>query len=372
MYIFEKNIKMNFKEHIRTFLSEKEANDLEKALFSDNESHCLRFNTLKVNNIDEYIKQSSGVIKHPHVLNAFIYDKEIYEFGKSILFDAGAYYIQDGAAMMATHILNIKENDYVLDMCAAPGGKTFNALLALNNTGLLICNDIHDIRSNILSSNVEKYGFANCIVLNDDSANYYKYLINFFDKIILDAPCSGSAMFRKNSMSYEQWSIEKVMCLKKIQLSLLEDAYKMLKPNGEILYSTCSFSPQENEEVIIDFLNKHNDMKIVDIPLNKIYDDTIKITGGLRLYPNKFPGEGQCMFLLKKDCNDLTLKNKVKEIQSTKIPQTVASFLNNYFSYDKKDIIKFKNNYCYAPFIKIDLNNVKIKRYGLELVEVKK
>ena len=155
--------------------------------------------------------------------------------------------------MMAEYLLDIKENDYVLDMCAAPGGKSFDALVTMKDKGLLVCNDIHEIRSKILSSNIEKYGFKNVIVLNDDSKKYKKNFINLFDKIILDAPCSGSAMFRKNDEARNQWSIEKVYECKAIQQSLIEDAYEMLNDNGYLLYSTCSFSIQENEEVIIEF-----------------------------------------------------------------------------------------------------------------------
>ena len=290
---------MDFLTHLKTFMNEEEANKLYDSL-NDNQIHCLRVNDLKVKDINNLIGESRGLTNHPHIHNAFIYDKSTFEAGKSVLFDAGAYYIQDTAAMMAEYLLNIKENDYILDMCDAPGGKSFDALVSSLDTGLLVCNDIHEIRSKILSSNIEKYGFKNTIVLNDDSKRYKKYFNNFFDKIILDAPCSGSAMFRKNDEARNMWSIEKVLECKAIQLSLIEDAYEMLNNDGYLLYSTCSFSIQENEEVISEFLSKHEDVELVNIELNKLYNDSIGISGGLRLYPYKFNGEGQTIFLIHK------------------------------------------------------------------------
>lgn len=361
---------MNFREHLLTFLDKNTVQNLIDS-FKNDEIHCFRLNTLKNDNVEVIKEKGRGLIKHPHINDAYIYNKEVDQLGKSILFDAGAYYIQEPAAMMAEYLLDVKENDYILDMCAAPGGKSFNALIDNKDKGLLVCNDIHEIRSKILSSNIEKYGFKNSLVLNDDSKNYKKYFNNFFDKIILDAPCSGSAMFRKNIEAENQWSIEKVYQCKEIQLSLLEDAYEMLKGKGRLLYSTCSFSIQENEEVIIEFLNKHLDMEIIPIELNKIYDDTLTIKGGLRLYPFKFNGEGQTIFILQKKENDLSYN--IKELKSTRVPKELNDFLNNIkFKYNKDNIILFKNHYWYVEFPKFDLNKIKINRFGLDLGEMAK
>ena len=361
---------MNFYDHLLTFLSREETDLLYNSL-EKNEIHCFRLNDLKVNDINLIKEKGSGLINHPHILNAFIYDKNIDELGKSILFDAGAYYIQEPAAMMAEYLLNVKEGDYILDMCAAPGGKSFNALIDNKDKGLLVCNDIHEIRSKILSSNIEKYGFKNTIVLNDDSKRYKKYFKNFFDKIILDAPCSGSAMFRKNEEAKNKWSIEKVYQCKEIQLSLLEDAYEMLKGQGSLLYSTCSFSIQENEEVIIEFLNKHTDMEIIPIELNKLYNDTLTIIGGLMLYPFKFNGEGQTIFVLKKNSSESF--KIAKELKPTRPSRELLAFLDKIkFNYKKENIILFKNHFYYADFYKFDLDKIKINRFGLDLGEMEK
>lgn len=361
-------MKMTFLEHLQTFMDKDEAIKLNESL-NNQPIHCFRLNSLK--RVGEGIIDLTVLQKHQHVNDAYIYDKEKFEFGKNILFEAGAYYIQEPAAMMVTYLLDIKPNDYVLDMCAAPGGKSFNALVDMNDQGLLVCNDIHEIRSKVLSSNIEKYGFKNAIVLNEDSKKYKKYFLSFFDKIILDAPCSGSAMFRKNKRAVEEWSIEKVYQCKLMQLSLIEDAYDMLKDNGLLLYSTCSFSIQENEEVIQEFINKHHDMEIVNIELNKDYNDTISLNGGLRLYPFKFAGEGQTIFILKK--RSLKSLKKSNLMKCCKNIKEIIKFLDSInFKYNKEDIVFINNKYYLAEFKKIDLSHLKVLRYGLELGEMQK
>ncbi len=360
-------LKMNFKEHLETFLSKDETELIINSRKMP-EIHCFMLNNNYNISINDLFNNSINLKKHPHIENAYIYDKEEIEFGKSLEFIAGAFYIQEPSSMMAVSLLNIQKDEKVLDMCAAPGGKSFNILNKLENTGLLIANDIHEIRSKILSANIEKYGFDNVIVLNDDSKHYKKHFKNYFNKIIIDAPCSGSAMFRKNKQAEEEWSIEKVYNCQSIQKSLIEDAYEMLAPEGEILYSTCSFSIQENEEVIEFFLNNHPDIEIVPISLNKLYNDTINIKGGLRLYPHKFEGEGQVIFILKKKREETPLNSYYKEIKTSKPSKDVLKFLNDIkVDINSNDIILFKNNYSFANFTKFDLYDVKINRYGMEI-----
>ena len=356
---------MDFKEHLYSFMDREEADKLLSS-FKNAPFSSFKANFLKCVNLIELL-QNVSLKPLKHVNNAFYYDKSIDELGKDILFYAGAYYIQEPAAMLAESLLQIKEHEKVLDMCAAPGGKSFNALLSLNNTGLLVCNDIHPIRSRILSSNIEKYGFKNTIVLNDNSTNYKKYFQLYFDKIILDAPCSGSGMFRKDDFAIKDWSIEKVMKCKDIQLSLLEDAYEMLKGKGRLLYSTCSYSIQENEEVIIEFLNKHPDMKLLNIDLNSLYNDSIGISGGLRLYPFKYDGEGQVMFVLEKQSDhQINLKNK--KSKNIKLDREVIKFLEliNY-DYKNSKVLNLRNQFFIYDFEEIDLGKINVLRYGLHL-----
>ena len=357
---------MDFKEHLYTFMNREEADNLLSS-FKNAPFSSFKVNFLKGEQLFEIIDKTA-LKPLKHLNNAYYYNKEELELGKNLLFYGGAYYIQEPAAMLAESLLNIKENDKVLDMCAAPGGKSFNALLSLNNTGLLVCNDIHNIRAKVLSSNIEKYGFKNTIVLNDDSSNYKKHFIEFFDKIILDAPCSGSGMFRKDSYSVEDWSIEKVYACKEIQLKLIEDAYEMLKGQGRLLYSTCSYSIQENEEVIIEFLNNHPDMELENIELNKIYNNSININGGLRLYPNKYDGEGQVMFVLKKNSYTNSNNKTIKRNRVGKIENDLYKFLDEIgYSYDKNKIHKINNQFYLIDFDFIEFKNVNVIRYGLHL-----
>lgn len=358
---------MNFKEHLYSFMNKNEADKLLSS-FNDTPFNAFKVNSLKCVDINNLIN-INNLTPLKHIKNAYFYNKCENELGKDLLFYAGAYYIQEPAAMLAETLLNIKPGDRVLDMCAAPGGKTFNALIDMNDQGLLVCNDISKIRSKVLSSNIEKYGFKNTIVLNDDSKNYKSKFINFFDKIILDAPCSGSGMFRKDSFSIKDWSIEKVNACKQIQLSLFEDAYEMLKGQGIMLYSTCSYSIQENEEVIIEFLNNHNDMEIINISLNNLYNNSIGISGGLRLYPYKYDGEGQVMFLLKKNSDvSYVLKQTKKNKNKYRIEKEVLEFLDYLkYPYSKEKITKINNQYYYYNFENIDLSSINVLRYGIHL-----
>lgn len=356
---------MDFYEHLLTFMSREEATSLMDSLKKD-EIKALRVNSLKVDKIDDLLK-NVALKPHKHVKNAFIYNKQD-ELGKNILFYAGAYYIQEPAAMMAEPLLDIQPGDFVLDMCAAPGGKSFGAAVDLQGRGLLVCNDPHPIRAKILSSNIEKYGFLNTIVLQDDSSNYKKYFSSFFNKIILDAPCSGSGMFRKNEQAKEEWSMEKVMQCAAIQKRLIEDAYDMLKPGGMLLYSTCSFSIQENEEVIAYFLQKHPDMVIVPIELSAQYKDSISFSGGLRLYPHQFEGEGQCIFLLRKSGSSQSTMNKATYLKPARAGKGIHTFLEDLgHPVAKEYLFEFNQQYNLIPFLPYDLKGVKILRYGLEL-----
>ena len=158
---------MDFKEHLYTFMNREEADNLISS-FSNTAFSSFKINSLKCSNLIDLLNIAS-LKPLKHLNNAYYYDKSIDELGKNLLFYAGAYYIQEPAAMIVESLLEIKEHDKVLDMCAAPGGKTFNALLSLNNTGLLVCNDIHNIRSKILSSNIEKYGFKNPLIIDENN-----------------------------------------------------------------------------------------------------------------------------------------------------------------------------------------------------------
>ena len=298
---------MTFKEHLLSWMNNKEIEDLISALSEDKSKHAVLLNTKKIS--DESFKNMfPNIIPHPIVSHAYLYDKDEYDLGKHILHELGAYYLQDPSAMCVSYLLGIEPNEEVLDLCAAPGGKTVQASMALNGTGLLISNDLSHQRAGLILQNVERLGLGNVVITNNDFSAVYKEYYEHFDKIILDAPCSGSGMFRKQREMEEDWSYQKVIKFADIQKELIKIAYFMLKPGGKLIYSTCSFSKEEDEDVVEELLN-NTDAKMIDIK-NKLFV-TGKNNLGIHLLPNVFPGEGHYICLLTKpgELNDSSLKD---------------------------------------------------------------
>ena len=271
------------------------------------------------------------VKKHPIVKNAYLYDKDVYDFGKLDYFDLGVYYIQEPSAMLVSYFLNPNENDLVLDLCAAPGGKTFMSSRLMNNKGQIIANDLSKSRAQILLSNVERMGLKNVIVSSLDFVNYYPLFIEKFDKIILDAPCSGSGMFRKDEKMKLDWSMQKVYANANIQSALISMCAKMLKKGEKLIYSTCSYSYEEDEEIIINFLNEHNDFHLIDINQNNpLFYQSNDLLGSIHLFPYLYPGEGHFICLLQKDGNaNKTIFNNIN-YQRNCINENNKKVIENY------------------------------------------
>ena len=206
--------------------------------------------------------------------------------GKNPLHDAGAYYIQEPSAMSVVGQTHVFEEDRVLDLCAAPGGKSTYILSRLNHKGLLVSNEINPSRIRALGENLERFGAVNSIITNSDSSNLLTFFKGFFDKIFIDAPCSGQGMFRKDDFAIEDWSQDKVDECVAIQRQLIRDAYQMLRAGGMIIYSTCTFTRQENEAIIEDFLGDYPDANLLDMD---------------RIWPHRDRGEGHfCARITKK------------------------------------------------------------------------
>lgn len=208
------------------------------------------------------------ITPHPYIPNGYYFDYQKYPLGKHPYFNCGLYYIQEPSAMVVGSLLDIKEDDYILDMCGAPGGKTCYVASKLSTQGLMIANDIHKLRAGILSENVERFGLKNTIVTNSDPLTLPNTFQGFFDKIILDAPCSGEGMFRKLDGAIEAWSLEKVKECAYIQKNLLDSAYQMLKTNGVLVYSTCTYSIEENE-ANVNYCIEQLGMEILPIKNNR-------------------------------------------------------------------------------------------------------
>lgn len=217
--------------------------------------------------------------------------------GNLPLHHCGAFYVQEPSATSAVTLLNIQENDKVLDLCAAPGGKSSQIASCLNGTGLIWSNEIIKNRANILLSNFERMGISNGVVSSCHPDILCKKLTGYFDKVLVDAPCSGEGMFRKNNESIEEWSKEHVISCANRQLSILKSAANSVKQNGVLVYSTCTFSYEENEGVIRKFLNDCKDFILEDI--NVDFGRKTEITGARRITPIE-KGEGHFAARLKR------------------------------------------------------------------------
>ena len=288
---------MDFEKSLEKYLSKEEIVKL-IASFSENERKAIYLNTNKLYS-EKLLTLFPNLKPHPVVQNGFLYDKNEYELGKKIYHELGAYYIQEPSAMLVAHFLDAKPGEVVLDLCAAPGGKTIQTALKMQNEGLIVANDLSKSRANILLSNIERMGVSNTVVTSLDFKNYYQKFIGFFDKIILDAPCSGSGMFRKSDEMKNDWTYEKVLKNAAIQKELILMCYSMLKEGGKLIYSTCSYSFEENEEVI-EFLLSNSEAKLEKIPSFKGEFRSPKFSETVHLFPSHFEGEGHYIALIKK------------------------------------------------------------------------
>lgn len=287
---------MTFEEHLKTYLDDIEINNL-IASFSEKEHKGLLLNTNKIND-EEFLLLFPNVIKHPVVPHCFLFNKDEYEFGKMPYHDLGLYYIQDPSASLVSYILDPKPGMNILDLCAAPGGKTIEASLLGKGKNVIYANDLSSSRANILLSNIERLGLGNVVVLNLDFSKE-KHLKNTFDAIILDAPCSGSGMFRRSEEMKKDWSYDKVLRCQVIQKELIILAYSMLKPGGKLVYSTCSYSKEEDED-IVNYLLDNTDAKLLNIENHEGYYRSNILKETVHLFPHRFVGEGHFIALIQK------------------------------------------------------------------------
>lgn len=269
---------------------------------------ALRLNPLKVER-ETFLEQTTFTLNPvPWAKDGYYYKAE-NQPGKHPYHEAGVYYIQEPSAMAPAEYLDASPGDKILDLCAAPGGKTTQIAGKMAGEGLLICNEIHPARAKILSENVERMGICNAIVTNETPQKLSENFIEYFDKILVDAPCSGEGMFRKNEVACEEWSRDNVNLCANRQDEILDCAAKMLRPGGRLVYSTCTFAPEENEGSISRFLKRFPEFEI--IPVEKAEgmtggnpgwteDAAERIEDTIRLFPHKLRGEGHYLAVLQK------------------------------------------------------------------------
>ena len=281
--------------------------------------------------------------------------------------DAGVYYLQEASAMAPAVLLNPQPGERILDLCAAPGGKTTQIAGKMGGQGLLVCNEIHPKRAKILSQNVERMAISNALVLNEAPATLAQRFPGFFDRILVDAPCSGEGMFRKEAAAVADWTEELVdMCARR-QGEILDAAAKMLRPGGRLVYSTCTFAPREDEEAVAAFLERHPDFapEKVDAPWF-----TPGENGSFRLWPHKLLGEGHFAAVLRRMDGNGEDGN----------PASGASLPGGWLRFAREQgislpagkAVRFGDTLFWAPEEMPDISRLRVLRPGLELGTLKK
>lgn len=300
------SLPQDFTERMAVLLKE-EYEDFLKS-YDKERSYGLRYNPLKTGR-DAFLE------KMPFSLEAIAWTGEGFYYdagqqpGKHIYHEAGVYYIQEPSAMAVAEVLNPSPGERILDLCAAPGGKTTQIAGKMAGKGLLVANEIIPGRAKILSQNVERLGIPNAVVCNETPDRLAGFFPEFFDKILVDAPCSGEGMFRKDETAISEWSLSHVTMCADRQRFVLEQAAQMLRPGGELVYSTCTFSAEENEGVISDFLHEHEEFTVKEAPCAAFFasgqadwvkDPAAGIEHTMRLWPHRIEGEGHFIARLKK------------------------------------------------------------------------
>ena len=358
-----------YKEAMKELLKDEYDQYIE--CFDEPRHYGLRVNTSKIT-VEEFEKVCPFEIKKvPWIPNGFYYN-EADKPGKHPYYYAGLYYLQEPSAMTPAYVLPVCEGEKVLDLCAAPGGKSTELGAKLNGTGLLVSNDISASRAKALVKNIEVFGIGNVIITCEYPEKLAERFQGFFDKILVDAPCSGEGMFRKDNKLIKSWEQEGPEFFAPVQKGILSAAAGMLKDGGYILYSTCTFSKMEDEDNITEFLENHKDFS-----LERIYDyeGFVRAYGmeeAIRLFPHHLKGEGHFVALLKKDGN---LSENIRYIPSgkKKVPDDIREFLKEYNKTIDTDNMEIVNEKVYILPPHVDnLKGIRTLRTGLLLGELKK
>lgn len=377
----------SFKEKYIKLLGEETANKLFLAM-NENSKKAFRVNSLK-QQIKISYDLTNPVPEIPHA-----YYGEIS--GEDPDWVAGYVYSQDPAAMFPAAISGVKPGDRVLDLCAAPGGKTTALGEQLKNKGLLVANEISGARVKILRENIERWGISNALITSESPEKLTLLFQNYFDVILVDAPCSGEGMFRKNPEAIDYWSQDYILTCQKRQETILNEAIKMLKAGGRLVYSTCTFSPEEDEQIVEWLVKKYN-FSIMDTHIKNDQisvgkpewaDDNRDLKKTLRFWPQDGIGEGQFAAILQKqgqNCQKSIKKKKHKRGKNkhaalclTKTDQEfVAKVLDKFdlpeclIDWRRKALVR--NDHVFIPAVELPENvNLHILNNGVELGVLKK
>lgn len=343
--------------------------------------HGLRVNTGKIS-VEEFLRISPFSLKPvPWCSNGFYYEEGVQP-AKHPYYFAGLYYIQEPSAMTPASVLPVEPGDRVLDICAAPGGKSTELAAKLQGTGLLVSNDISHSRAKALLKNLELFGVPNMLVVSEPPNRIADYFEGYFDKILIDAPCSGEGMFRKSPSMIKAWEHNGVDLFVNLQQSILKEMVKCLRPGGTLVYSTCTFSPEENEQAMDYLLELAPDMELVELPLYEGFDTghpewsrtgNEAVKNCRRLWPHRISGEGHFVAMLqKKHSGDLQGINRYGT-SKVRLPEEVWEFLSGiHWEWNPERMELQKERLYYLPENMPEVKGLRLLRNGLFLGELKK
>lgn len=368
--------------------------------YEEPRQYGLRVNTLKLTTKEWDDLAPFPIEPIPWTTNGYFYPGDVRP-ARHPFYQAGLYYLQEPSAMTPAARLPIEPGEYVLDLCAAPGGKATELGARLKGQGLLVANDISTSRARALLRNLELFGISNGFVTNEIPARLTRAFPEFFDKILLDAPCSGEGMFRKEPEVASAWYPERPEELSKIQRDLIGQAIRMLRPGGLLLYSTCTFAPIENEGTISYVLEEFPEMELLDMegctPGNasegpsrssSIQEEKGGFSPGVpawgngderlkkcvRIWPHRMDGEGHFLCLLKKPGERLPRKEAMVQ---TKLEKNASKLLREFFGKVKKEFpftrMEVRGEKVYLlPDACYSVKGIKFLRNGCYLGDLKK
>ena len=281
--------------------------------------------------------------------------------------EAGVYYLQEASAMSAVQLLDPQPGEKVCDLCAAPGGKSTQIAGRMAGEGLLLCNEFNPKRARILSRNIERMGIANALVTNEHPQKLAERFPGFFDRVLIDAPCSGEGMFRKEEAAVTDWSVETVEMCARRQAEILHSGAQLVRPGGRLVYSTCTFAPEENEWTIGEFLKNHPEFEpeAVDAPWFVSGENA-----SYRMWPHKLLGEGHFAAVLRKKDGQTGVFREEPGEPLPKVFSTFARELDIRLPAGKA--LSFGQSLYWIPNEMPQLRGLKVLRPGLELGDVKK
>ncbi|MFL1696213.1 RsmF rRNA methyltransferase first C-terminal domain-containing protein [Weissella kandleri] len=306
--------------------------------------------------------------------------------GHSVDHTSGLIYSQEPSAQLVGEVAHPRPGEKVLDLAAAPGGKTTHLASFMNQAGLLISNEIFYKRAQILSENVERFGLTNTLVTNHAPEELSPQFPEYFDRIVLDAPCSGEGMFRKDPDAMQYWHPDYPAECARLQREILTEAVKMLKPGGELIYSTCTFAPEEDEQVIAWLLHEYADFEIVPIqrPMGvdagqpAWADGNPALAGTARLFPHHLVGEGHFVARLHRRLSAAEAKNsKAPKLARTNLTAEHKALWQMFQQAQLQDyqpavLVAFGDQLYALPAGTPDLGHLKVLRAGLHLGTFKK